>query len=582
MQRMSRLFVRTLREDPSEATLPSHRLLLRAGCIRLLGSGIYSILPMGWRALRRVEQIIREEMDRVEFQELEMPVVHPSEVWEKTGRFSSAGPEMVRFKDRAGRDMVLAITHEEVATDLAAWFTSSYRQLPFGFYQFQTKFRDEPRPRGGLLRVREFTMKDAYSFHADAADLDAYYPRVVQAYVRAFRRCGIEPMVVDSDPFGMGGWKADEFQLMTPSGEDTIVACPTGDYAANLDIAASAKPVVDHGVPKPMEKVATPGHETIQAVAEYLGVPTHQTLKAVFYWTGTGIAFACIRGDLDVNEAKLRRLLKAPELRLAADQELASAGLVAGYASPVGLPKVMVVVDDSLLSSSNLVAGANDSGYHLTNVNYPRDFSADLSGDIATVRSGDACPKCGSPLGLRTGIEIGNTFKLGTYYSEKIGATFLGADGVQRPIVMASYGIGIGRLVAAIVERHHDDAGIRWPASVSPYDVHLVQLGSNGVADAAEALALELESADLRVLLDDRDESAGVKFNDADLLGMPVRLTVSKRTLAAEAVELKLRSATEREQVARSEIVDRVVAECATMLAALDPERPVGDPLGGP
>jgi prolyl-tRNA synthetase len=576
MQHMSNLFARTLREDPAEASITSHRLLLRAGFMRPLGAGIYSLLPLGWRTARKVEQIIREEMDRLGGQELQMPVVQPSDLWERTGRFQSVGAEMVRFQDRAGRDMVLAITHEEVATSLAGGLVSSYRQLPFIFYQFQTKFRDEPRPRGGLIRVREFTMKDAYSFDADQAGLDAVYDRFVEAYVRVFRRCGIEPLVVQSDAGAMSGSQAHEFHCVTGIGEDTIAVCHSGDYAANLDVASGRPRVFDHGAPSGLEKVATPGQETIEAVAAFLGVETHQTLKAVFYWTGSGIAFVAIRGDLDVNESKLRRLLDVPDIRLAADQELADAGLVAGYASPIDLENVIVVVDDSVEPASNLVAGANEPGYHLINVNYPRDFSADLSGDIASVRAGDPCPVCGEPLELRNGIEIGNTFKLGTFYSAKLDANYLGDDGAEHPIVMGSYGIGIGRLVAAIVERHFDDMGISWPASVAPYDVHIVRLGEDAVAQAASELAADLEAGGLAVLLDDRDESAGVKFNDADLIGIPIRLTVSRRSLANDAIEFKLRRGDERQQVPRAEVVARVLRERAALLQAVSPEHPVG------
>ena len=576
MQHMSNLFARTLREDPAEASIASHRLLLRAGFMRPLGTGIYSLLPLGWRTARKVEQTIREEMDRLGGQELQMPVVQPSDLWERTGRFQSVGAEMVRFKDRADRDMVLAITHEELATDLAGTLVSSYRQLPFVFYQFQTKFRDEPRPRGGLIRVREFTMKDAYSFDADQAGLDAIYDRFVEAYVRVFRRCGIEPMVVESDASAMSGSQAHEFHCVTDIGEDTIVVCPSGDYAANIDVASGQHRMFDHGAPRALEKVATPGQETIEAVAAFLGVETHQTLKAVFYWTGSGIAFVAIRGDLDVNESKLRRLLDVPEIRLAADQELADSGLVAGYASPIDLENVVVVVDDSVEPAANLVAGANKPGYHLMNVNYPRDFSANLSGDIASVRAGDPCPVCGDRLELHNGIEIGNTFKLGTFYSSKLDATYLGDDGAEHPIVMGSYGIGIGRLVAAIVERHFDDMGITWPASVAPYDVHIVRLGEDAVAQAATELAADLEASGLAVLLDDRDESAGVKFNDADLIGIPIRLTVSRRSLANDAIEFKLRRGDEREQVPRAEVVARVLREHTALLLAVSPEHPVG------
>ena len=377
MQRMSLLFGRTLREDPSDATVASHRLMVRGAFMRPLGAGIFSYLPLGWRTLRRIEQVVREEMDAIGCQELLMPVVHPSTLWERTGRFGSLGPELVRFKDRADRNMVLALTHEEIALDLAARLVGSYRQLPASVYHFQTKFRDEPRPRGGLLRTREFTMKDAYTFDPSPESLDKTYRHFVTAYVRAFRRCGIEPLVVESDAGAMGGSDADEFHALTSAGEDTIVVCPTGDYGANQEVATTRPPAPDNAELLPMEKVETPGQETIAAVAGYLGIPTRRTLKAVFYWTGDQIAFVAIRGDLDVNEAKLRRALGAPDIRLAADQELTAAGLVPGYASPVGLEQVIVVVDRSVECAANLVAGANMPGVHLLNVNFPRDFTAD-------------------------------------------------------------------------------------------------------------------------------------------------------------------------------------------------------------
>ena len=473
--------------------------------------------------------------------------------------------------------MVLALTHEEIALDLAARVVGSYRQLPVSVYHFQTKFRDEPRPRGGLLRTREFTMKDAYTFDPSPESLDATYRQFVTAYVRAFRRCGIEPLVVESDAGAMGGSDADEFHALTSAGEDTIVVCPACDYGANQEVATTRPPEPDDAEPLPMERVETPGQETIAAVAGYLGIPTQRTLKAVFYWTGDQIAFVAIRGDLDVNEAKLRRALGAPDIRLAADQELTAAGLVPGYASPVGLEQVQVVVDRSVERAANLVAGANMPGVHLMNVNFPRDFAADLVEDIADVAAGDPCPKCGAALELRTGIEIGNTFKFGAYYSDKLDAMYLSEGGSPQPIVMGSYGIGITRLAAAVVELHHDEDGIIWPASVAPYDVHLVQLGqADEVTQAAERLAHELEAAGLTVLVDDRDESAGVKFNDADLLGMPIRCTVSRRTVRADAVEIKLRHQDAREQVASAEAVARVVAEHDALLAALSPDAPLG------
>lgn len=578
MQRMSRLFGRTLRDDPAEATLASHRLLLRAGYIRPLGAGIYSMLPLAWRVQRRIEAIVRDEMDNIGCQELQMPFVHPSDLWERTGRFNSVGPEMVRFKDRSDHDMVLAMTHEEVATDLGKWFASSYRQLPVSFYQFQSKFRDEPRPRGGLLRVREFTMKDAYSFHPDFESLDATYEQFVNAYTRAFRRCGIEPAVVESDALAMSGSAAHEFHCLTTAGEDTLVVSASGNYAANLEVARSLKPVFDHGEPQPIERVATPGQTSIEEVAQFLELETHQTLKAVFYWTGHSLAFVAIRGDLAVNETKLRRLLNVPEIRLAADQELEAAGILAGYASPVGLNGITIVVDDSIESTTNLVAGANEANFHLCNVNYPRDFQATICGDVAQVQAGDRHLESGESLEFASGIEIGNTFKLGTFYSDKLDATYLASDGTPHPIVMGSYGIGIGRLAASVVEHYHDGNGITWPVSIAPYDVHIVQLGDGEIAVEAELLAAELEHAGLAVLLDDRNESAGVKFKDADLIGIPFRLTTSKRTLAAASVEFKARTAEDREELARVDAVANIKSAHAEAMARLTPDAPVQVP----
>lgn len=566
---MSSLFGRTLREDPSDASIASHRLMVRGGFMRPLGAGIYSYLPLGWRTLRRIEQIVREEMDAIGSQELLMPVVHPSTLWERTGRFTKVGPEMARFKDRGDRDMVLAFTHEEIATDLAARVLSSYRQLPVSVYHFQTKFRDEPRPRGGLLRTREFTMKDAYSFDPTRESLDATYQQFVAAYIRAFRRCGVDPVVVESDASAMAGYGADEFHAVSSAGEDTIVTCPRGDYGANLEVATSQPPEPDHASPLPMERVETPGQETIAAVAEHLGIPTRQALKAVLYWTDDKIAFVAIRGDLDVNEPKLRRALGASEIRLAADQELEAVGLVPGYASPIGLQQVVVVVDHSVERAANLVAGANTRGFHLKNVNFPRDFTADITADIASTRAGDPCRICGTPLEVRMGIEVGNTFKQGVFFSERLDAEFLSEDGTHQPIVMGSYGIGITRLAAAIVETHHDEDGIVWPASVAPYDVHIVQLGQDDVREAANRLAEDLEETGLDVIVDDRAESAGVKFNDADLLGVPLRCTISRRTVAADAVELKLRSAVDREHVPSSEAVARIAAARDLLMRSL-------------
>ena len=549
--RLSRLFGRTLREAPAEAELVSHKLLVRAGMIEQLAAGIYSYLPLGWRVLRRVEQIMREEMDAIGGQELLMPVVHPAEVWQATGRYQapSPGPALARLKDRWGHDLVLAMTHEEVVADLLKSQISSYRQLPFMIYHIQTKFRDEPRPRGGLVRVREFVMKDAYSCHADAASIDEFYPQMYNAYVNIFRRCHLDHVAVEADTGMMGGAISHEFMVLTGVGEDTLIRCEGCTYSANVERAEIRRPEAAREEPRPLQAVPTPGTTSIEAVAAFLGVPTRQTLKAVFYTTAEGeLIFAVIRGDLAVNEVKLANLLGGTLLRPATEEEIQRAGIVAGYASPIGVRGVRVVADRSVESGTNFVAGANRPGYHYLNVNYPRDFTADIVADIALAQAGLPCPRCGELLREARGIEIGHLFKLGTRYSAAVGATYLDQNGEARPIVMGSYGIGTGRLMAAIVEQHHDDKGIIWPPSVAPFQVHLVSLGLDqaGVRDAAESLYSELQKAGVEVLYDDREESAGIKFNDSDLIGVPLRLTISPRTVKTDSVEAKLRWQAER------------------------------------
>lgn len=558
--RLSKLFGRTLREVPAEAELVSHQLLLRAGMIRQLAAGIYSYLPLGWRVVRRLEQIMREEMDAIGGQEILMPVVHPAEVWQATGRYQAPtpGPALVRFRDRWGHDLVMAMTHEEVIADLLKSEIFSYRQLPFMVYHIQTKFRDEPRPRGGLIRVREFLMKDAYSCHPDQASLDAFYPRMYEAYVTIFRRCHLDHVAVEADTGMMGGPISHEFMVLANVGEDTLIRCEGCAYSANVERAEFRKGEARPEEPLPLQAVPTPGATTIDAVAAFLGVPTSRTLKVVFYTTAEGeVIFAIIRGDLSINETKLANLLDGTVLRPASEEELGERGIVAGYASPVGLKGIRVIADDSVLGGANWVAGANREGYHYVNVNYPRDFQGDIVADIALARAGLPCPRCAELLREARGIEVGHLFKLGTRYSEAVGATFLDQKGDSLPIVMGSYGIGAGRLMAAIVEQHHDDKGILWPPSVAPFQAHLVSLGLDRpeVGDAAEALYAELEQDGLEVLYDDRAESAGVKFNDADLIGIPLRLTVSPRTLKAGSVEAKLRWKAESTLVPRAGIV---------------------------
>jgi prolyl-tRNA synthetase len=549
--RLSQLFFATLRDDPAEAEMPSHRLLVRAGYVRQLGSGIYSLLPLGKRVSDRVEQIIREEQNRIGGQELEMPVVHPADVWRASGRYQAIGPELGRFKDRGGRDMVLAMTHEEVVALLLADVVKSYRQLPMMVYHFQTKWRDEPRSRGGLIRVREFVMKDAYSCDRDQAGLDASYESQHAAYVRTFERLGLETVVVASDVGIMGGSQAHEFMVLNPAGEDVLVLCEACGYAANRQVAAIQYAPPASEEPLPLEKIETPGTTTIATLAAFLGVGPERTAKAGFFVTGDGrLITAIVRGDHDFNETKLANAVGATTgIRPATVEEIRAAGMEPGYGSPIGARDTTVVVDELAARSPNLVAGANEAGFHFRNVNVGRDFTADLVVDLTNAREGDPCPTCGKSVILRNGIEVGNIFKLGTKFTDAAGATYLGEDGVEHPIIMGSYGIGVGRNVACIVEAHHDDKGIIWPEEVAPYAAHLVAIGANrdaAVAELADRLHELSIEAGREILYDDRDESPGVKFTDAELLGMPWILTVSPRSLAAGGVEVTERATGER------------------------------------
>ena len=549
--RLSSLFFTTLRDDPADAEMPSHRLLLRAGYVRQLGSGIYSLLPLGFRVNKRVEQIIREEMDRIGCQEMEMPVVHPADIWRASGRYDAIGPELGRFKDRNGRDMVLAMTHEEVVGLLLADIVRSYRQLPMMVYHFQTKWRDEPRARGGLIRVREFVMKDAYSIDRDEAGLDSSYWAQHAAYVRIFERLGLDTIAVASDVGMMGGSQAHEFMVLNPAGEDVLVLCEACGYAANRQVAVVPLPDPEPEAALPLEEVATPGTTTIATLAAFLGIGHERTAKAAFFVTGDGrLITAIVRGDHEVNETKLVNAVKATGgIRPAQVEEIRAAGMEPGYGSPIGAHDTVVVVDDLVARSPNLVAGANREGFHYRNVNHGRDFTGDIVADLTNVQEGARCPTCGQPVILRNGIEVGNIFKLGTKYSDAAGATYLGEDGVAHQIVMGSYGIGIGRNVACIVEAHHDDKGIVWPAEVAPYAAHLVSIGGAReprVTEVAERIHAFSIASGREILWDDRDESPGVKFTDAELLGMPWILTVSPRSLAAGGVEVTKRATGER------------------------------------
>jgi len=571
--RMSHMFGRTLREAPADAEIPSHQLMVRAAMIRPLGAGIYSLLPLGYRVIRKVEQIVREEMDAIGGQEMLMPFVHPAEVWERSGRLHEIGPEMTRLKDRGDREMVLAMTHEEVVTDLTATEINSYRQLPQIVYHIQSKWRDEPRARGGLIRVREFTMKDSYSLDTDAEALNTGYEKHAVAYERIFTRLGLKFIKVGADVGMMGGSKSEEFMAFSPNGEDTLFICENGDYAANREVAGFRRDEPKAEDPLEMELVATPDTNTIALLAEYLDIPLSRTAKAVFFIGESGrFIFAVVRGDLDVNETKLRQATGEGSLTPATAEQIRAIGAEPGYGSPVGVHDAFIVVDESVRDSPNLVAGANKPGYHLRNVNLGRDYEADVVADIASAWEGAPCPVCGGSMRVERGIEVGNIFQLGTRYTERMGATYLDKDGKARPVVMGSYGIGIGRAAASVVEQCHDERGIIWPISIAPYHVSLLSLGKEDeVIAATDRLYDELRAAGVEVLYDDRTDRPGVKFTDAELIGNPIRLSISKRTLEAGEVELRLRTASESEMVPTGQIVARVRSIMDELFAALEP-----------
>jgi len=513
---------------------------------------------MAKRSMTKIENIMRDEINAIGGQEITMPVVHPAEIWQETGRWYQIGSEMGRFKDKNNHDMVLSMTHEEVIASLVRDEIRSYRQLPQLLYHIQTKWRDDPRPRAGLLRAREFTMKDSYSLDVDQADLDKQYEAHYHAYEKIFHRCSLPVIAVKSDTGMMGGNLAHEFMYLTPIGEDTLMICDNCGYSANLQIAVFKKHPFSDEQQLPLEKVATPGCKTIGDLATFLSIPTHKTAKAVFMVAtiphGKEVydqfIFVIVRGDMDVNETKLANILHAIALRPATEAEIQSVGAVPGYASPVGLSKVMVIVDDIIPPSYNLVSGANIDGYHLRNVNYGRDYQSEIVADIVMAKDADECNVCGQPLHSVRGVEVGNIFKLGTRYSVSMGCNYLDREGNSKPIFMGSYGIGVGRLLACIVEEHHDEQGIIWPISVSPYQIHLVVLPSKaGEGDGpvkAENLYHLLNDEHLECLFDDREESPGIKFNDADLIGIPIRLTISERSLKNGGVEYKRRDKPEK------------------------------------
>ena len=546
---MSKLVGERTKTAPSDAVIKSHSLMIRAGYMKLVANGIWSLAMPAKRIARKIENIIREEMDAVEGQECMFPVVMPREMWEESGRYSSIGDEMVRFKDRNGRDYVLGMTHEEAAVQFARDAVNSYQQLPFMIYQIQTKFRDEGRARGGLIRVREFTMKDAYSFHISQEDLEKYYVRVYDAYNRIFKRIGMRNFIsVLSDSGMMGGAVSHEFMLLTDIGEDTLVICPECDYKSNMEVAKCMPEAYPAEKPGAIEEVYTGDAKEISEVTAYLGdIPAEKTVKAVCYnikGDAVRTVLCFIRGDLEVNEAKLKKIVRAEVV----PANLNDSALVAGNIGPVGLDaeNVTVVIDASLKGAVNMVTGANKEGYHLKNVCEGRDFKAS-DADIAKVKEGARCPVCGAPLKVKNGIEIGNIFQLGTKYTASMGMTVLNKEGKAVNPIMGCYGIGIGRAIASIAEERADEKGLNWPMSVAPWHVYLCALRVDDaeVRAKAEALYKEMQAAGIEVIYDDREASPGFKFSDCDLMGIPLRVVISPRSLASGEVEIKIRESGE-------------------------------------
>ncbi len=540
--RYSKMFAPTLREVPAEAEIVSHKLMLRSGMMRKVASGIYTYLPLGWRTLEKISDIIREEMDRSGAEELMFPIVQPAELWQKSGRWEVYGDELWRVKDRHGRDFCLGPTHEEVITSLIAGEVKSHKQLPIMLYQIQNKYRDERRPRFGLMRGREFVMKDCYSFDRDDDGLDVSYHIMYDAYTRIFKRCGLDFRPVEADNGAIGGSSSHEFMVLADSGEAEILYCDKCDYAANTEIAQTAdKPIKSQEPMGEVEKVLTPNCATIDDVADFLGFDTKKTMKALCYTADNEVVAIFIRGDRRLNEIKVQNYLGAVTFYMSTEEELAAAGLVKGYIGPID-QKIKVLVDEEVVAGRNLCCGANDKGYHLINVNYDRDFTGEI-GQFRIVEAGESCPHCDGTLRSARGIEVGQVFKLGTKYSISMEANYLDENGKSNPMVMGCYGIGVGRTMAAAIEQNYDDDGIVWPLAIAPYQIIIVPVSEKSETQmaAAEKLYEDLTAAGYEVIFDDRSERAGVKFKDADLIGIPLRITIGDKSLAKGNLEYKIR-----------------------------------------
>ncbi|TMA64493.1 MAG: proline--tRNA ligase [Deltaproteobacteria bacterium] len=572
----SKTLIPTLKEDPADAEVISHKLLVRAGFIKQVSRGVYDYFPLALRVIRKIEQIVREEMNRAGAQELLMPISAPAELWQESGRWEMYGKELLRFKDRNERDFCLGPTHEEIVTDLVRRSVRSYRELPFNLYQIQTKFRDEPRPRFGLMRGREFIMKDAYSFHTDVEDCRREYDNMVQTYKRIFTRCGLSFRPVEADTGAIGGNQSHEFQVLAESGEDAIVSCNTCDYAANVEKAEvrAARPAgrdIAEESPQ-LEKVSTPGKKSVAEVAEYLKLPVERFIKTLVFKTDSGeFVAALVRGDHEINDLKLRAVLGAREIALADEASVAAAaGAMPGFLGPIGL-KLRMIADLSVHGMRAAVTGANEADAHFIQVDQERDFTPSAFADLRLAVSGDPCPRCDSgTLETHRGIEVGQVFYLGTKYSVAMGATYLDAEGRERPIEMGCYGIGISRLVAAAIEQNHDANGIIWPFSLAPFQVLLLPINykDKAIREAADKLYQELQQNGVEVLLDDRDERPGVKFKDADLVGIPLRVTLGAKGLEKGCIELRSRRDSKTEEIPVADSVTKIRAVLTQALQA--------------
>lgn len=568
----SRLYSPTLRELPADAVVVSHQYMLKAGMMRKIGNGIYSFLPLAWRSIQKVEKIIREEINKTGAQEIMMPIVQPAELWQKTGRWNVFGPEMFKLKDRNDREYCLGPTHEELVTSLIQMDTTSYKQLPVSVYQIQNKYRDEKRPRFGLMRSREFIMKDGYTFDADEEGLDKQYKLMYDAYTRIFTRCGLTFRPVIADSGAIGGSGSHEFEVLADSGEADIVYCENCDFAANIEAVDPLTVKCDIHNDKEKELVETPGQHTIEMVCDFLHAPVAQSVKAVVYNVDGLVVLAMVRGDHEVNETKIQHIYNAINVDMASDEDLKKVGLTAGYISPIGLKRTKdfdILVDPTVMEMQDACCGANEKDKHYIHVNPARDFTDVRVETIRQIQEGDVCPHCGGKIVRCRGIEVGQVFKLGTKYSEALHATFLDNQGKSHPFVMGCYGIGVTRTVAASIEQNHDDDGIIWPVAIAPYEVVIVPANnkSEEVMAAARKLYEDMEDSRDEVVLDDRNERAGIKFKDADLIGYPVRVTIGKKWQQSGCVEIKIRRSGEVVEVPLEEAKDKVLEILKTLHA---------------